>query len=164
MSTSFQRLSRVARSARTAIVGALLVPTLAFAASAQTAVGPAPELLATPPIALSDLAIVPPWLTGTSAAAPAPARVLRSSPRPSYPSDLSGEAGSTVAQFVVDASGHIELGSISIVQSTGPAFTTAVLDVLPRIRFTPARDNGQFVDQTVRMPFVFRGATLAGSL
>jgi protein TonB len=76
---------------------------------------------------------------------------------PEYPSSLreSGVEGEVLAQFVVNESGRYEGGTLKILSSSNPAFTAAVKDALPRMRFSAAQIGGKKVQQLVQMPFQF---------
>lgn len=76
---------------------------------------------------------------------------------PEYPSMLkeSGVEGQVLAQFVVNESGRYEAGTLKILSSSNPAFTAAVKDALPRMRFSAAQIGGKKVQQLVQMPFQF---------
>jgi len=76
---------------------------------------------------------------------------------PEYPNSLkdSGVEGQVLAQFVVNESGRYEGGSLKILSSSNPAFTAAVKDALPRMRFSAAQIGGKKVQQLVQMPFQF---------
>jgi periplasmic protein TonB len=76
---------------------------------------------------------------------------------PEYPSSLreSGVEGQVLAQFVVNESGRYESGTLKILNSSNSAFTAAVKDALPRMRFSAAQIGGRKVQQLVQMPFQF---------
>ena len=76
---------------------------------------------------------------------------------PEYPASLreSGVEGKVLAQFVVGENGRYEAGSLKILDSSNPAFTAAVKDALPRMRFSAAQIGGKKVAQLVQMPFQF---------
>jgi len=76
---------------------------------------------------------------------------------PEYPSSLrdSGVEGQVLAQFVVGPNGRYEGGTLKILNSSNPAFTAAVKDALPRMRFSAAQIGGKKVAQLVQMPFQF---------
>jgi protein TonB len=76
---------------------------------------------------------------------------------PEYPSSLrdSGVEGEVLAQFVVGENGRYEGGTLKILKSSNPAFTAAVKDALPRMRFSAAQIGGKKVAQLVQMPFQF---------
>ena len=76
---------------------------------------------------------------------------------PEYPSGLrdSGVEGTVLAQFVVGENGRYEGGTLKILSSSNPAFTAAVKDALPRMKFSAAQIGGKKVPQLVQMPFQF---------
>jgi protein TonB len=76
---------------------------------------------------------------------------------PEYPQSLreSGVEGSVLAQFVVNESGRYEPGTLKILNSSNSAFTAAVKDALPRMKFSAAQIGGRKVQQLVQMPFQF---------
>lgn len=76
---------------------------------------------------------------------------------PEYPSSLreAGVEGEVLAQFVVNESGRYQPGTLKIMNSSNPAFTAAVKDALPRMRFSAAQIGGKKVQQLVQMPFQF---------
>ena len=77
--------------------------------------------------------------------------------RPRYPDNLrtAGVAGRVVVRFVVDTTGHVDMASTQVLESTHDLFTRAVLDVLPSLRFVPAETNGRRVRSLAEMPFDF---------
>lgn len=77
---------------------------------------------------------------------------------PAYPLKLLALKleGATVVQFVVDSTGHVELNSLVILDSTHPDFTQAVRDVLPRMKYQPAKMGRRPVAQLVEQRFGFR--------
>ena len=76
---------------------------------------------------------------------------------PEYPSLLKdqGVEGQVLAQFVVNESGRYEPGTLKILNSSNPAFTAAVKEALPRMKFSAAQIGGKKVQQLVQMPFQF---------
>ena len=76
---------------------------------------------------------------------------------PQYPSQLkdSGVEGSVMVQFVVNESGRYESGTLKVLESSNPAFTAAVKEALPRMKFSAAQIGGKKVSQLVQMPFQF---------
>jgi protein TonB len=76
---------------------------------------------------------------------------------PEYPSALKdqGIEGQVMAQFVVNENGRYEPGTLKILNSSNSAFTAAVKDALPRMRFSAAQIGGKKVKQLVQMPFQF---------
>ncbi|MBC8090007.1 MAG: TonB family protein [Phycisphaerae bacterium] len=77
---------------------------------------------------------------------------------PAYPLKLLALKleGATVVQFVVDSTGHVDVASLVILDSTHPDFTQAVRDVLPRMKYQPARMGRRPVAQLVEQRFGFR--------
>jgi len=86
-----------------------------------------------------------------------PVRLMPGSGRPAYPDALrsAGLAGEVNVQFVVDTLGRADVKNITVISSTHPRFTEAVMAALARARFVPAEFGGRKVRQLVRMPFVF---------
>lgn len=82
----------------------------------------------------------------------------RGNPAPRYPDALqaSGVSGTVLVQFIVDSTGRVERESVKVLESTGEAFARSVRDVMPRLRFRPARAGGHAVRQLVQQPFQFR--------
>jgi protein TonB len=76
---------------------------------------------------------------------------------PEYPSQLkdSGVEGTVMVQFVVNESGRAETGTLKVLSSSNPAFTAAVKEALPRMKFSAAQIWGKKVSQLVQMPFQF---------
>lgn len=86
------------------------------------------------------------------------ARYVAGSAEPIYPDSLwrAHVGGHVLAQFVVDATGAVETGTVSIVTSTHPGFAAAVRAAVPTARFEPAMAAGRPVRQLVQLPFNFR--------
>lgn len=81
-----------------------------------------------------------------------------SSAAPSYPPammSLNIEGAATI-RFVVDTTGHVDLGTVQTLTATNPAFAHAVLEALPRMRFHPARVGSTAVRQTAMEEFKFQ--------
>ncbi len=78
-------------------------------------------------------------------------------PAPEYPPSLkaNGVEGEVLAQFVVNESGRYESGTLKILKSSNSAFTAAVKDALPGMKFSAAQIGGRKVSQLVQMPFRF---------
>ena len=76
---------------------------------------------------------------------------------PGYPAALfdSGVPGSVLAEFVVDASGAVNLDTFSVVYSTNPLFTDAVQRALRDAVYVPALRKGYPVMQVVQHEFQF---------
>ena len=74
-----------------------------------------------------------------------------------YPDAMrnANRQGAVLAQFIVDANGMVEPSTLKVLKSTDPAFTKAVAEALPTMRFTPARVHGKAVKQVVELPFTF---------
>jgi TonB family protein len=85
------------------------------------------------------------------------ARYVGGSAEPIYPDSLwrAHVGGHVLAQFVVDATGAVETGTVSIVTSTHPGFAAAVLAAVLAARFEPAMAAGRPVRQLVQLPFNF---------
>jgi TonB family protein len=74
-----------------------------------------------------------------------------------YPVEMrrANREGEVLAQFVVDATGAVEPSTYKVLKSDDPAFSEAVREALPTMRFTPARIRGKAVKQLVEQPFTF---------
>ena len=77
--------------------------------------------------------------------------------QPVYPAELraAGVTGQVVAQFVVDTTGLVDVGSFRVLTSDHALFTAAVRAAIPELRFTPARVDGNKVRQLLQLPFSF---------
>lgn len=75
-----------------------------------------------------------------------------------YPVGLRrlGVTGRVEVEFVVDAAGRVEPGSIRWVAGAGSGFERGVRAALLEARFAPARVRGVAVRQLVRQAFAFR--------
>lgn len=80
------------------------------------------------------------------------------SPMPRYPQLLrdTGIEGMTRLRFVVDTLGHVESGTVQVLESTHPAFAVSAQAALRSMRFTPARVGDRRVRQLVEFPLQFR--------
>jgi hypothetical protein len=76
---------------------------------------------------------------------------------PMYPFPLrkKGGGGATTLQFMIDATGRVEMESVQLLADTDPRFALACREILPDMRFIPAEYNGRTVRELVRMPFMF---------
>lgn len=76
---------------------------------------------------------------------------------PSYPTLLrqAGVEGEAIVQFVVDSTGRMEPGSLTLVRATHAEFFAAVRAASPRMRFRPAEVRGRPVRMLVVQPFAF---------
>jgi TonB family protein len=74
-----------------------------------------------------------------------------------YPPELvaDGLAGTVLVEYVVDATGGIERESISVVSSSHPLFSAAVILALKNVSYHPAIKAGNAVRQIVQQPFSF---------
>lgn len=70
------------------------------------------------------------------------ARLIGSMPVPRYPIQLARVGGEVRIRFMVDAAGRPMLPTFSVMSSPDPLLTAAVRDVVPRMRFEPARTEG----------------------
>ena len=86
---------------------------------------------------------------------------LSTNPRPDYPQSLRAAnlEGEVLVTFVVDSTGHVEPGSVTIIQATHEQFAGAVRRWLPRTRYRPAEVRGVRVRQYVQQQV---GFSLAG--
>jgi len=86
-----------------------------------------------------------------------PVQLAQRSIEPVYPDSLWRAAvpGRVMAEFIVDAAGLIEAGSLRIVSSTHTFFAAAVKSALEDAAFRPAVLAGKSVRQIVQLPFVF---------
>jgi TonB family protein len=84
-------------------------------------------------------------------------QVQRISGGADYPATLrrQGIEGTVEALFVVDTTGHVTRGSVTIERATNDDFAVAVRTALPDMLFTPAELGGRRVRQLVEQPFVF---------
>lgn len=84
-------------------------------------------------------------------------RIL-SGPTPRYPEDLrrAHMQGRVRAVAVIDTSGHVENGSVRIVESPHPEFSSSVRQYVERVRFRPARAGDRPVRVCVELPVDFR--------
>jgi protein TonB len=79
-------------------------------------------------------------------------------PPPRYPESLKSVnvQGEVIAQYIVDARGRVEPGSIKILSASHKLFGDAVRTALLEARFRPAKVGGTSVRQLVEQPFVFK--------
>ena len=67
----------------------------------------------------------------------------------------AGVTGSATLKFVIDASGRVENASITVLDSTHPQFGDAAKKVVEKMKFKPAKVNGQGVRVQVTQPITF---------
>lgn len=86
-----------------------------------------------------------------------PARLNEGSAVATYPDSLwkAGIGGRVVTEFIVNADGLIEPGSVRIVSATDPYFVSAVKAALGAAAFRAGSLGGKPVRQIVQLPFVF---------
>jgi periplasmic protein TonB len=84
--------------------------------------------------------------------APAPGN-----PQPRYPDMLrsANVEGEVLAQFVVDTTGRVEMGTFKVLKSSHDLFTTSIRQHLSVSRYYPAEIGGRKVKQLVQQPFNF---------
>src|SRR5688500_4535426 len=72
--------------------------------------------------------------------------------RPEYPAALrsSGMEGQVVAQFIVDETGGVHIGSVKIISATNSLFGESVRRAIPKMRFAAARIGARTVPQLVQ--------------
>jgi len=81
-----------------------------------------------------------------------PPKPRRGNPQPDFPKARQrGEQ--VIAAFTVDSLGNVDASSIAIVSSTNDDFANAVVDVLPRWKFTPSTIRGCRVARSIRWEF-----------
>ena len=68
--------------------------------------------------------------------------VMTKRPTLRYPDVRPFREGRVWAQYVIDTTGHVDLGSVQFLLSDGPGFEKEVLRALRAIRFSPAREGG----------------------
>ena len=94
-----------------------------------------------------DNALVQTWLSVVR-----PPKPKRGNPEPDYPAEK--RAGQRVSAIVlIDSLGNVDPDSIQIALSTDDDFARAVLEVLPRWRFTPSMIRGCRVARLLRLDF-----------
>lgn len=81
-----------------------------------------------------------------------------SSAAPVYPAALLAAhiQGFVNAQYVVDTTGFADTVTFHVMESTNPEFTAAVRNVLPLMRFQPAKIGSLKVRQLVQQQFSFK--------
>jgi len=79
-------------------------------------------------------------------------------PNPRYPDALKSVnvTGECVMQYIVDARGRVEPGSIKTLSCTHKLFGDAVRRALLEARYRPAEVGGNPVRQLVEQPFIFK--------
>ena len=77
--------------------------------------------------------------------------------RPVYPDSLFDHsiAGKVLVEFVVDATGDVNMDTFNVVTASHPAFGEAVRRAVRDQRYRPALRGGRAVQQVVQQPFDF---------
>jgi periplasmic protein TonB len=77
---------------------------------------------------------------------------------PRYPEILKSAnvEGEVLAQFVVDTSGRVEMGTFKVLKSSHDLFTQAVKTSLQNAKYLAAEVGGKKVKQLVQQPFQFQ--------
>ena len=85
------------------------------------------------------------------------AAIALGSAGPRYPTAMREMLvrGSVSVAFIVDSNGQPVVSSLQVVVSTDEAFTQAVREGLPKMRFTAAEVNGRQVGQVMQLTFGF---------
>jgi len=151
--------STTRKVARVTIVGgtAIAVSVLLFACALQSdnPVAPKPRTgarsLLGRPIAVSDSQTFFEFQVEQAV------RVAPTNARPKFPAALRAAniEGEVLAQFVADTFGMADMRTFKVLKSSHDAFTDAVREALPEMRFFPALVGGRKVKQLVQMPFQF---------
>lgn len=77
---------------------------------------------------------------------------------PVYPRAMLEKSveGAVLTRYIIDTTGRADSASLQVVNATNAAFTQAVREALPRMRFSPAVVQGRKVRQLVEQNFEFR--------
>ena len=139
------------RPGRLVAAGMLLGVGIAGACSQGT-----PDAPASRPAGVTEAVRVPSGAEFVRAA-DRPAKQLPGTGQLRYPDDMrrANREGEVIAQFVIGTDGLAELSSFKVVRSSDPAFTKAVREALPTMRFQPALVGGRAVRQLLEQPFTF---------
>lgn len=81
-----------------------------------------------------------------------PPKPRRGNPQPDYPPDKR-RGQQVIAAFTVDSLGGVDPASIEIVSATDDDFASAVVDVLPKWKFSPSTIRGCRVARSIRWEF-----------
>jgi len=83
---------------------------------------------------------------------------LVAGPPLAYPAPLllAGVQGRVIVQAVIDPSGYVEEGSISVVESSDPRFNQAAKTYVEKAHFSPGRVAGRAVRVRFQIPVEFR--------
>jgi TonB family protein len=110
------------------------------------------------------LAAEAPMASTTGAAMESPlihARLIGAPPQPALPGNVADRhvAGEVVVRFAVDAQGHPDTSSVTVIRTPHDELTEAVRRVIPEMRFEPARRGAAGAPaerDEVEMSFQFR--------
>ena len=85
-------------------------------------------------------------------------RLVETPPPPRFPEVMrrAGIEGEVVLTVLVDTLGRVDMASIEVVRSTHQAFTAAVIEMLPKLRFIPSAHGERKVAAVAMMPFRFK--------
>lgn len=77
---------------------------------------------------------------------------------PAYPPELmvKGVEGFAAMRFVVDTTGHVDMNTVRVLETTHAEFAQAVQDAMPKMRFSPARLGDRPVRQLAEQLFAFQ--------
>ena len=136
---------------RMAVVVALGVGLYGACASARGGVDSPSPTVCTPELRRISASAA----TFTEAEVDQPTQMVPGNPRlrPSQAMLEAWQPQSAVLAFVVDTTGRIDPCTVEVRAATHPDFRDAILAVVPRLRFTPARRGGQLVRQRASMPW-----------
>ena len=86
-----------------------------------------------------------------------PATVIQQ-PAPRYPPVLqqAGIEGRVLLEFVIDSAGHVEPGSLRVLERSRPGFDAAAEETILHSLFRPARVRGRAVRQRTLQAIAFR--------
>jgi outer membrane biosynthesis protein TonB len=70
------------------------------------------------------------------------ARLIGAMPQPVVPRELAGRNGDVTVRFNVDTEGRPVMSSLTVLKTSSPLLTEAVRNVIPEMRFEPARTGG----------------------
>jgi len=90
---------------------------------------------------------------------PQRARLIGTVPQPAVPRQLADRDGDVTVRFTVDTEGRPVMSSLTVLKSSSPMLTDMVRNVIPEMRFEPARTGGfdpQPRADVVEVPFRFR--------
>jgi TonB family protein len=121
---------------------------------------PMPPASTEPLLRLSDANDLNSKAAGTLGGTPQRARMIGALPTPRYPAQQqrAGTGGSVRVRFDVDTNGRPVMSTFGVVSSPLPQLSAAVKEVIPGIRFEPARTpwpENRAIVETVELTFNF---------